>query len=321
MSKATNFSVEDEQKAVEKAIKKAKNVNPSSVSEMKKIWKYEKLPTGGISISSYKGSDLEIVVPAKIGKDDVVQIDSYAFSPKGYNIRSTYKEVRKKIKSVVIPDSVTIIKDHAFYECKALKTVDFSSHVTEVGELAFFNTKFFDNEKNWNGDELSINGVLIAKKDSPIFGMSFAVTGNLEYYHEDYDYYNIDEYNYPMPDRKELQHLLEMQGAKLSTSVSSKTNYLICNDTGIGTSKIDTARSKNVPIISEEEFFELMGEEMHQDYLDVLKDDEEKRLARIQRIKERRETPKTEVAEVSTENDVITLRELQDLVKLMGWEN
>lgn len=286
--KAKNFSAEDEQKTVEKIIKKAENINPLSVSELKKIWKYEKLPTGGLAISGYKGSDLEIVVPSKIGKDDVVQIDSYAFSPKGYNVRSTYKEVRKKITSVVIPDSVSVIKDHAFYECKALKSVDFSSNVTEVGELAFFSTKFFDNEKNWRNNELSINGVTVAKKDSPIFGMSFAVTGNLEYYHEDYDYYNIDEYNYPMPDRTKFQHLLETHGAKLTNSVLGKTNYLICNDTGIGTSKIDTARSKNVPIISEEEFFELMGEKMHQDYLEVLAFDEEKRLNRIQRIKERR---------------------------------
>jgi len=43
-------------------------------------------------------------------------------------------------------------------------------------------------------------------------------------------------------------------------SVTSKTNYLINNDTGSGTAKNKKARELGIPIISEEDFLQMMNE-------------------------------------------------------------
>ena len=43
-------------------------------------------------------------------------------------------------------------------------------------------------------------------------------------------------------------------------SISSKTNYLICNDLSTGTTKIQKARELGVPVINEEEFLQMAGE-------------------------------------------------------------
>ena len=44
-----------------------------------------------------------------------------------------------KIESVVLPDSITKIERYAFAECKNLKSVKFSRNITDVGEYAFMN--------------------------------------------------------------------------------------------------------------------------------------------------------------------------------------
>lgn len=57
--------------------------------------------------------------------------------------------------------------------------------------------------------------------------------------------------------RKELQSYIESLGGKVSASVSSKTNYLINNDTESTSSKNKKAKELNVPIISEKNFLDL----------------------------------------------------------------
>lgn len=57
--------------------------------------------------------------------------------------------------------------------------------------------------------------------------------------------------------RKELQQKIESLGGKVSSSVSSKTNYLINNDKNSISSKNKKAKEFNIPIISEDDFLNM----------------------------------------------------------------
>lgn len=54
--------------------------------------------------------------------------------------------------------------------------------------------------------------------------------------------------------RAELKAVIESHGGKVSDSISSKTDYLICNDKNSMTSKNKTAKARNIPIVSELDF-------------------------------------------------------------------
>lgn len=57
--------------------------------------------------------------------------------------------------------------------------------------------------------------------------------------------------------RNELKAYIEERGGKVTGSVTSKTDYLINNDTTSGSSKNKKAKELNVPILSEEDFLKL----------------------------------------------------------------
>lgn len=79
--------------------------------------------------------------------------------------------------------------------------------------------------------------------DSQISGKNFVITGSVNHF----------------ANRDEVKTLIESLGAKVTGSVTSKTDYLINNDTTSNSSKNKKAKELNVPIISEEEFLELIG--------------------------------------------------------------
>ena len=53
--------------------------------------------------------------------------------------------------------------------------------------------------------------------------------------------------------RNELKKRIEDNGGKVSSSISSKTSYLVAGDK-MGPSKREKAEKNNVPIISEQDF-------------------------------------------------------------------
>lgn len=81
---------------------------------------------------------------------------------------------------------------------------------------------------------------------SQIFeGMNFVITGSVEHF----------------KNRKEVQAVIEERGGKVTGSVTSKTNYLINNDNMSNSSKNKKAKELNIPIITEAQFVEMLGEE------------------------------------------------------------
>ena len=116
-----------------------------------------------------------------------------------------------------------------------------------IGEvLANSIVDFFKDSKNIENVK-SLREVLIfeveesAGSDS-FAGKVFVITGSLEHF----------------TNRNELKELIEKNGGKVSGSVSSKTNFLINNDTASNSSKNKKAKELGVEIISEEDFLKLL---------------------------------------------------------------
>lgn len=81
--------------------------------------------------------------------------------------------------------------------------------------------------------------------DAALFsGVNFVITGSVHHF----------------ANRGALKELIESKGGKVTGSVTSKTNYLINNDVLSASSKNKKAKELGVPIISEEEFLEMMGQ-------------------------------------------------------------
>ncbi len=80
-------------------------------------------------------------------------------------------------------------------------------------------------------------------------GMTFVITGSVEHF----------------TNRKELQAAIEARGGKATGSVTAKTTYLINNDVTSNSSKNKKAKELGIPIISELDFLNMMGEENNAD--------------------------------------------------------
>ena len=90
---------------------------------------YSMLDDGTVRITMYNGNDTELVIPDTIDGKSVTAIRSYAFST---------SSTRKSLTSVIIPDSVTSIGDHAFSECKSLTSVTIGNSVKSIDKSAFW---------------------------------------------------------------------------------------------------------------------------------------------------------------------------------------
>ncbi len=107
--------------------------------------------------------------------------------------------------------------------------------------------KYFHNDKNIEllNKVLNYLNIEIVEKEETnlcLDGKIFVITGDLTHFNN----------------RKELQNKIESLGGKVTSSVTSKTNYLINNDNTSSSSKNKKAKELNVEIITEEEFLSLI---------------------------------------------------------------
>lgn len=134
-NRTADFATEREK--AEKKMQRELNAAPDSVSEMKKIWSYKKQEDGTLIITSYKGNSLDVKIPSKIGKDTVTAIGEYALSAANPRATNQYKQIRKKITKITIPDTVNRIESCAFDECRTLKEINIPNGIAEIKPSTF----------------------------------------------------------------------------------------------------------------------------------------------------------------------------------------
>ena len=114
------------------------------------------------------------------------------------------------------------------------------------GVIAKAYVDYFADEKHREVFAKLLEEVTIPKEEQTseqIFaGLNFVITGSVHHY----------------ANRAEVKEEIENRGGKVTGSVTSKTNYLINNDVESTSSKNKKARELGIPIISEEEFLEML---------------------------------------------------------------
>ncbi len=121
--------------------------------------------------------------------------------------------------------------------------------VDEIGErIAESVVSFFGNEKNIEiinrlkdyGLQFSLSEAQLQNQTDKLKGQSFVVSGVFE-----------------KVSRTELKKLIEDNGGKVSSSISSKTNYVVAGD-NMGPGKKTKAGDLKVPIITEDDFLAML---------------------------------------------------------------
>jgi len=144
------------------------------------------------------------------------------------------KKLAKHYKSIEVLSNATLID---------LVAVD------EIGNrIAESVVEFFASEKNkliierlkTYGVQLEISADQLVNQTEKLRGHIFVVSGVFE-----------------SLSRDELKKLIEDNGGKVSSSISSKTNYVVAGD-NMGPSKREKATSLGIPIISEQDFLNLI---------------------------------------------------------------
>lgn len=122
--------------------------------------------------------------------------------------------------------------------------------VDEIGDrIAESVVAFFSEEKNRSiierlksyGVQLEISAEKLANQTNKLTGNSFVVSGV-----------------FTKVSRTELKKLIEDNGGRISGSISSKTNYIVAGE-NMGPSKKTKADDLGIPIISEDEFLQMIS--------------------------------------------------------------
>ncbi len=138
---------------------------------------------------------------------------------------------------------------------KHYKTIDAISiateeelvNVDEIGiKIAQSVTEFFASEENKTlisrlkqyGVQLEISAEKLANQTDTLQGQTFVVSGVFE-----------------KVSRNELKKLIEDNGGRVSSSISSKTSYIVAGE-NMGPSKLEKANKLEIPIISEYDFLD-----------------------------------------------------------------
>ena len=126
-------------------------------------------------------------------------------------------------------------------------SADSLCEIDGIGEvIAVSIVKYFNHSHNIELINKALEYITFVAEESTgsnkLDGKTFVITG--------------DVHNYK--NRKELQNFIESMGGKVTGSVSAKTNYLINNDVTSNSSKNKKAKELNIPILSEEDFAELI---------------------------------------------------------------
>lgn len=199
---------------------------------------------------------------------DIFHLERYAeeiksmdgFGEKSYlNLQASIQNARvttlpRLIYSLGIPN---IGISNAKMICRALgndpervmnATADELAEISGVGEvIAGTYVRYFEENEHREMFRKLLSEVEIPEEKEPeggrsLAGVKFVITGSVHHF----------------ANRGEVKEEIERRGGKVTGSVTSKTNYLINNDVNSTSSKNRKARELGIPIISEEEFLEML---------------------------------------------------------------
>lgn len=191
-------------------------------------------------------------------KDDIVKMEG--FGEKSYEKLINAVNKSKNTNSVRllyamgIPNiglaSAKLISEHFEHDIRKIENASFDElcQIDGIGDIiAQTYVAWWDNEKNREQFEKLLNIVTLDKVkkkeiNDSIAGKVFVITGGLNHF----------------ANRNELKELIENSGGKVTGSVSAKTDYLINNDVTSASSKNKKAAELQIPIISEEDFMNLI---------------------------------------------------------------
>ena len=151
--------------------------------------------------------------------------------------RSTSKDITKYCHNSI--DEFTFIMENTSLEFAAIDGIGVSA-TTSLDDWWNINKDiFYELEEEFIFENSKENNDV----STDLSGNTFVITGSLTHY----------------KNRDELVSIIESMGGKVSGSVSVKTSYLINNDTQSSSSKNQKAKQLNIPIISEEDFINMIS--------------------------------------------------------------
>ena len=191
-------------------------------------------------------------------KDEIISMDG--FGEKSYEKLVKAAETAKITTTAKFIYSLGIANiglSNAKMVCKAFSndfekirhaSIDELVEIDGVGEIiAESFVKFFANENNNHmvDDLLDIVTLEDEENDNAndMEGMNFVITGSVNHF----------------SNRSEVKELIEGRGGKVTGSVTSKTKYLINNDSTSNSSKNKKAKELGVQIITEDEFIDMFS--------------------------------------------------------------
>ena len=191
-------------------------------------------------------------------KDEIISMDG--FGEKSYEKLVKAAETAKITTTAKFIYSLGIANiglSNAKMVCRAFSndlekirhaSIDELVEIDGVGEIiAESFVKFFANENNNQMVDDLLDIVMLEDEENDnandMEGMNFVITGSVNHF----------------SNRSEVKELIEGRGGKVTGSVTSKTKYLINNDSTSNSSKNKKAKELGVQIITEDEFIDMFS--------------------------------------------------------------
>ena len=189
-------------------------------------------------------------------KDEIIRMEG--FGEKSYeNLIESLKRAKKTelprvLYALGIPNiglaNAKVICRHFDDDLEKIRHADKEeiSSIDTIGPvIAGSLTDYFSNEDNNRKLDHLMSHLTVKKEEKTgeqIFrNMNFVITGSVEHF----------------ANRAQAKEFIESLGGKVTGSVTSKTNYLINNDTTSNSSKNKKAKELGIPILSEEDFLKM----------------------------------------------------------------